>query len=97
MPITQERQNIEDFRKAGFPQEQANVLAAKIEDSAQAIQQDLKSFISGEIDRLRKDMELHFAQMEARSEHAMRIQLGTILGAFVGLLGLAVAIIKLLP
>jgi hypothetical protein len=42
-------------------------------------------------------MELRFSQLEARFEHAMRIQLGTILGAFVGLLGLAVAMIKLLP
>ncbi len=101
MPITQERQNIEDLRKVGFPQEQAIVLAEVLEVTAQAVSLDSREFMLAELDKrftaLRSDMELRFSQLEARFEHAMRIQLGTILGAFVGLLGLAVAMIKLLP
>jgi len=106
MPITPERQNIEELRAAGFTETQAIVLAAKFEATAQAVSEDLKAFITAELDRrfaalmseLNKrfgELEVSIAQMEARFEHSLRIQLATILSAFVGVATLAVAIIKL--
>lgn len=101
MPITAERQNIADLRAVGFTEQQAVVLAEKLETAAQAVSQDLKGFIVTELDKrfgpLRADMELRFAQMEARFERSMRLQLATILSALVGVVGVAVAIIKLFP
>ena len=120
MPITPERQNIEELRAAGFSETQAIVLASKFEATAQAVSEDLKAFIVAELDRrfaalmseLNKrfgevdkrfgevdkrfgGIEVHMAQMEARFEHSLRIQLATILSAFVAVSTLAVAIIKL--
>ena len=104
MPITQERQTIQDLRAAGFSEQQAVLLSAKFEETAQATSQDLKTFISAENERLRGDvarqignLEVRLANFEARVERSMRIQLATVLSAFVGVTGLAVALIKLLP
>ena len=77
MPITQERQTIQDMRAAGFSEEQALLLAAKFEATAQATSQDLKSFISAENERLRAelradmkqlraDLDVRFAQIDSR-------------------------------
>ena len=127
MPITTERRNIEELRAAGFTETQAIVLAAKLEATAQAVSEDLKAFITAELDRrfaallgeLNKrfgeidkrfgeidkrfgeidkrfgEMEVRMAQMEARFEHSLRLQLATILSAFVAVTTLAVAILKL--
>ncbi|MBI4083785.1 MAG: hypothetical protein HY423_14370 [Candidatus Lambdaproteobacteria bacterium] len=118
MPITQERETIQDLRGVGFTEEQANLLAAKFEAAAQATAQDLKSFIRAENERLRADIEVRFAQMEsrfaqmearfaltesrfaeteARIERSLRVFVVTILTAFLGVTGLAVAIVKLVP
>ena len=108
MPITQERQTIQDMRAAGFSEEQALLLAAKFEATAQATSQDLKSFISAENERLRAelradmkqlraDLDVRFAGQEARFERALRVQVAAILTAIVGVTTLAVAIIKLFP
>jgi len=108
MPITQERQTIQDMRAAGFSEEQALLLAAKFEATAQATSQDLKSFISAENERLRAelradmkqlraDLDVRFAEQEARFERALRVQVAAILTAIVGVTTLAVAIIKLFP
>ena len=108
MPITQERQTIQEMRAAGFSEEQALLLAAKFEATAQATSQDLKSFISAENERLRAelradmkqlraDLDVRFAEQEARFERALRVQVAAILTAIVGVTTLAVAIIKLFP
>jgi hypothetical protein len=126
MPITQERQTIQDLRGVGFTEEQALLLAAKFEGAAQATSEDLKAFmdrrfseidarfeqfeariearIEARFERFEGHMETRFAQMEARMaemnahfEHSLRVQLATILSAFVGVITLAVAIIKLFP
>ncbi|MBI4081982.1 MAG: hypothetical protein HY423_05160 [Candidatus Lambdaproteobacteria bacterium] len=90
MPITQERQKFQDMRAVGFSEDQAALLAAKFEATAQAASEDIKAFISSELDR-------RFAEMEARFERSLRLQLAVILSAFVGVTGLAVAVIKLVP
>jgi len=122
MPITEERQTIQELRAAGFSEEQALLLAAKLEATAQATSQDLKGFIKAELGKLMAELDKRFADvdqrfvelearfetrlagmearlagMEARFEHALRVQLAAILTAFVGVTGLAVALIKLLP
>ena len=97
MPITEERQTIQDLRAVGFTEQQAMLLAAKLETTAQATSQDLKSFISAELERLRADIEVRFAQIEARFKRSLRVLLVAILSAYVGVTALAVAIIKLVP
>jgi flagellar capping protein FliD len=104
MPITQERENIQELRAAGFTQQQAEVLAEKLEAASQSTSQDLKGFIRQELSALEArldvrfaQMEARFAQMEARFERSLRLQLAAILTAFVGVTGLAVALIKLFP
>ncbi|MBI4082734.1 MAG: hypothetical protein HY423_09000 [Candidatus Lambdaproteobacteria bacterium] len=122
MPITQERQTIQELRGVGFSEPQALLLAAKLESVAQATSEDLKAFMDrrfSEIDarfehmearfearfeRLEAHMETRFAQMDTRFaeqkadfEHSLRLHLATILSAFVAVVGLAVAIIKLFP
>ena len=130
MPITEERQTIQDLRAAGFSEEQALLLAGKFEATAQATSQDLKGFMvaendkrfgamaaemdrrfsamTAEMDRRFAEMERRFdaqagemdsrfAQMEARFERSLRLQLGVILSSLVGVVGVAVALIKLFP
>jgi uncharacterized small protein (DUF1192 family) len=106
MPITPERQNIEELRAAGFTEAQALLLASKLEATAQSVSEDLKGFIVAELDKrfaaLHSEIDARFAQIdvkfaefEARVERSLRIQLATILSAFVGVTMLAVAVIKL--
>jgi hypothetical protein len=101
MPITDTLKTAAEFRSVGFPQSQADKLAEKFEEIGRAVSEDLKSFISGELDRklgaLEGRINVRFAEQEARFEHSLRIQLATILTALVGVVGLAVAIIKLFP
>jgi uncharacterized small protein (DUF1192 family) len=108
MPITQELQTIQDLRGAGFTEPQALLLASKFEATAQATSQDLKSFIivemdkrfaalTAEMDRRFSLVDQRFAEQKAEFERSLRIQLVAILSAFVGVTGLAVAIIKLIP
>lgn len=97
MPITQERQTMQDLRAAGFSQQQAEVLAEKLEATAQATSQDLKGFIQHELSALEGRLNVRFAEQEARFERSLRLQLAAILTAFVGVTTLAVAIIKLFP
>jgi hypothetical protein len=51
MPITPERQNIEELRAAGFTETQAIVLATKFEAATEARRQDFKSFFRAELDK----------------------------------------------
>jgi hypothetical protein len=62
MPITQERQTMQDLRAAGFSQQQAEVLAAKLEATAQATPQDLKDFIRQELTTRFAESDNRFAQ-----------------------------------
>ncbi|MBI4083279.1 MAG: hypothetical protein HY423_11780 [Candidatus Lambdaproteobacteria bacterium] len=104
MPITQERQTIQDLRGVGFSEEQALLLAAKLESAAQATSEDLKGFIDRRLGEMEARIDLrlaqidaHMAEMEARFERSLRLHLATILSAFVAVTGLALAIIKLFP
>ena len=97
MPIIQERQTMQDLRAAGFTQQQAEVLAEKLEATAQAASQDMKGFIRLELSALEGRLDARFADQEARFERALRMQLAAILTAFIGVTTLAVAIIMLFP
>jgi hypothetical protein len=108
MPITQERQTMQDLRAAGFSQQQAEVLAAKLEAAAQATQQDLKDFIRQEFAHFRQEVKVEFTQIrsdmdvkfaELRTEmHATQKDLAfKLIATIVAAISLAVAIIKLFP
>ncbi|MFI5400919.1 MAG: hypothetical protein ACHQZQ_07710 [SAR324 cluster bacterium] len=104
MPITQERQTMQDLRAAGFSSEQAEVLAEKLEAAAQATQQDLKDFIRQEFAQSRQENNTRFAEMdvkfaELRTEmHATQKDLAfKLMATMVAAISLAVAIIKLFP
>ena len=53
--------------------------------------------LTAEMERRSAVIETRLAEMEARFERSLRVLLVSILTAFVGVTGLAVAIIKLLP
>jgi DNA-binding transcriptional MerR regulator len=104
MPIIQERQTMQDLRAAGFSQQQAEVLAAKLEATAQATQQDLKDFIRQELAQFKQELSTRFAEIdtkfaELRSEmHATQKDLAfKLIATLVAGLSLAVAVIKLFP
>ena len=111
MPITQERQTMQDLRTAGFSQDLAEVLAEKLEAAAVATQQDLKDFIRQGLGQFRQeintrfaDVNTRFAQMdvkfaELRTEmHATQKDLAfKLIATMVAVTSLAVAIIKLFP
>jgi hypothetical protein len=97
MPITNPLQTAQRLEALGFPPRQAQGLAEILEETIQANNQDLKEFIRAEMAALRLELKADIAALEARIERSMRLQLATILSAFVAVTGLAVALIKLLP
>jgi uncharacterized sporulation protein YeaH/YhbH (DUF444 family) len=80
MPIIQERQTMQDLRAAGFSQQQAEVLAAKLEATAQATQQDLKDFIRQEFAQFRQELSTRFADMDVKFAQ-YRMEMNTRFGA----------------
>jgi hypothetical protein len=70
MPITQERETIQDLRSAGFTENQAIVLAAKLEAASQAaskaVSSDLKGFLVSELDKRFVEMDKRFVDLESR-------------------------------
>jgi hypothetical protein len=90
-------QTAQRLEALGFPPRQAQGLAEILEETIQANNQDLKEFIRAEMAALRLELKADIAALEARIERSMRLQLATILSAFVAVTGLAVALIKLLP
>jgi hypothetical protein len=66
MPITQERETIQDLRSAGFTENQAIVLAAKLEAASQAASQDLKGFLVAELDKRFGELDKRFADVDKR-------------------------------
>jgi chromosome segregation ATPase len=66
MPITDTLKNAEEFRQAGFTDPQAKLLAAKFEETAQLITQDLKTALHAEISGLRVEMLEAFKLLEAK-------------------------------
>ena len=65
MPLTDTLKTAEELRRAGFTENQANVLAGKFEETAQAQSQDLKEFIRGELTAFEARLE---ARLDARFE-----------------------------
>ena len=111
MPITDTLKTAEDLRQAGFNDTQANVLAQKFEETAQAQNQDLKSFIHGEFEAFEgrinirfAEIDVRFAEIDAKIESiradlqaALRDQMLKFITINVALITLAVAVIKLFP
>ena len=112
MPITDALKTAAELKLAGFPENQATVLAEKFEETAAAVSEDLKSFISRELDRklteLRGELigklneqrgELTGKLNELRVEFhsSLRDQTFKLMAILIAALSLAVAIIKLFP
>jgi hypothetical protein len=70
MPITNTLETARQLENADFPPKQAEVLSRLFEETARAVQQDLKTFIVEQLSalesRLEAKMEVRFAQMETR-------------------------------
>ncbi len=60
MPITNTLKSAEDFRRVGFTEDQSNMLASKLEETAQAQSEDLKQFIRQELGVFRSDLDAQF-------------------------------------
>jgi uncharacterized sporulation protein YeaH/YhbH (DUF444 family) len=71
---------MQDLRAAGFSQQQAEVLAAKLEATAQATQQDLKDFIRQEFAQFRQELSTRFADMDVKFAQ-YRMEMNTRFGA----------------
>jgi hypothetical protein len=90
MPITNTLKTAAELRLAGFPENQATVLAEKFEETAAAVSEDLKTFISGELDR-----KLNEIRVEQHS--SLRDQTFKLMAILIAAISLAVAIIKMFP
>ncbi len=111
MPLTDTLKTAEELRRAGFTENQANVLAGKFEETAQAQSQDLKEFIRGELTALEARLNARFEGINTKFEgvytrieavraelySAQRDQLLKFVTILVALLSIAVAVIKLFP
>ena len=108
MPLTNTLETARRIEALGFTHQQAQGFAELLEDTAHATQQDLKDFIreqmgameqrlEGKLSAMEGRINVRFAEQEARFEHSLRMQMATILTAIIGVVGLAVAIIKLFP
>jgi len=53
MPVTDTLKTAAELKLAGFPENQATLLAEKFEETAKAVSEDLKSFIRAEFERNR--------------------------------------------
>jgi len=108
MPITQERQTMQDLRGAGFTQQQAEVLAEKLEATAQATQQDLKDFIRQELNtrfaesdnkfaQFRQEINTRFAELGTEMHATQKDLAFKLIATMIAAISLAVAVIKLFP
>ena len=68
MPLTGTLQTAEELRRAGFTEEQANLLAGKFEETAQARSQDWKEFIRQEFSLFKNEIDRSFEGFEGRME-----------------------------
>ena len=68
MPITNTLKSAEDFRRVGFTEDQANMLASKLEETAQAQSEDLKQFIRQELGVFRAEMNAQFEGIRAEMD-----------------------------
>ena len=97
MPVTDTLKTAADLKLAGFPDNQAKVLAEKFEETATAVSEDLKSFISRELKELRLEMDRKLSDIRVELHSSMRDQTFKLMAILIAALSLAVAIIKLFP
>ena len=97
MPITDTLKTAEDLRRVGFPEQQANLLAAKLEETAQAQSEDLKSFIRAELGNLEIRLETKIESLRAEMHSLARDQLLKFVTVTALMMSVAVAVIKLFP
>jgi DNA anti-recombination protein RmuC len=90
----------QEEKLAGKLDAQEEKLAGKLDAQEEKLAGKLgaqEEKLAGKLDALEGRINVRFAEQEARFEHSLRMQLATILTAIIGVVGLAVAIIKLFP
>ena len=104
MPITDTLRNAEGLRQAGFTENQAKDLANRLEDTARAQSDDLKSFIRQEMAGLEARIRTEIASVRTQVESvraelhsSLRDQMLKFITILVAVVSLAVAAIKLFP
>ncbi len=108
MPISDTLKTAEELRVAGFPENQAAVLAEKFGETAHAIAEDLKTFISAELDRklgtlrgkmpaMEARLDLKIADLRTELHSSLRDQTVKLMAILIAAISLAVAIIKVFP
>ena len=97
MPITDTLKTAEEFRGAGFSEEQASLLAHKLEEAIQANNQDLKEFIRGEFEHFETRMDAKFSEIRVEFHQSMKDLTIKLVGVMIAVVSLAVAVIKLFP
>ena len=90
MPITNTLQTAKRLEELGFAHLQAQGLSEILEGVAQDTNRDLKEFIRIELGALED-------RLDSRMQSAMRAQMIWMFGMLVGLLGVTIAILKLVP
>jgi hypothetical protein len=105
MPILDTQRVTDDLVAAGLPQPQARAVTAKLEEAAQAARgnlvtvQDLdqaKAELKGDIADLRSDMNVRFAEADAKHAERVRNHFIALVAVMVSVAGVTLAIVKLL-
>jgi hypothetical protein len=104
MPLTNTLQNARKLEALGFPTEQARGISEVVEEAVAAVQFDLKDFIRAELEKHEARTEAKFEGLRAdfnglRADvhKAIQDQTQRYIFILIGLLFLAVTIIKLFP
>lgn len=97
MPITDTLKTAEEFRQVGFSDEQAGLLSVKLEETAQAQSEDLKQFIRSQFSLQGARIDARLEGLRADFQTSLRDQLLKFITIMVGLISLAVVVIKLFP
>ena len=101
MPITDTLKTAEEFREVGFTDEQANLLAHKMEEPILAQNQDLKTPFVSQMDRrfelFESRMNVRFEEIRTELHASLRDQMVNFITIMMAIITLAVAVIKLFP
>ena len=93
MPITEELRTAQELREAGLPQRVAELLAAKLEGTAQAARDTAFRDFLAEIRDLRADLTAQMSAHKAEMDKSLRSVQGTLLTAILGAASVGVAVL----
>jgi tetrahydromethanopterin S-methyltransferase subunit G len=97
MPLTNTLQNARKLEALGMPAEQARGVSEVVEEAVAAVQLDLKDFIRSELEKHTARIDAKIEAMRAEMHKAIQEQTQRYIFILIGLLSLAVTVIKLFP